>query len=238
MFDSKAFDSRVSASRLSETRDSSAPWACSWSGGKDCTLALLRTWEQRGSPSALLCMLTEGGQRSRSHGLELRLVEAQAAAMHVPLLTRSASWDDYRAAFVDGARELARRGIESCVFGDIDTLAHREWEESVCWEAGLQAELPLWQENRRALVLELLARGTRAQLVAVREGVLEPELLGRALDAVLIADFERRGLDPCGENGEYHTVVTDAPVYSHALQLRAGERSLRSGVWFLDYALE
>jgi len=213
-------------------------WACSWSGGKDCTLALLRTWEQRGKPSALLCMLTEGGERSRSHGLDRRVLEAQAAAMGVPLLTRATSWHDYRSSFVDGARELAQLGVETCVFGDIDTPAHREWEESVCWEAGLHAELPLWRSNRRMLVLELLARGARAHLVAVREGVLEPELLGRALDAALVADFERRGIDPCGENGEYHTVVTDAPVYAHALRLRAGERSLRSGVWFLDYALE
>lgn len=223
---------------MSEAHEDAPRWACSWSGGKDCTLALLRTWEQRGAPSALLTMLTEGGERSRSHGLDRRVLESQAAAMGVPLVTRAASWDDYRVAFVDGARELARLGVETCVFGDIDTLSHREWEEGVCWEAGLQAELPLWRADRRTLVLELLARGARAQLVAVREGVLEPEWLGRTLDATLIAEFERRGIDPCGENGEYHTVVTDAPVYARALKLRAGQRSLRSGVWFLDYALE
>jgi diphthine-ammonia ligase len=221
----------------SDASDASVLWFCSWSGGKDCCLALHRIAEVHGPPRALLTMLIEGGGRSRSHGLDVAVLEAQATALGVPLLLRATSWDDYRATFVAAARELAGQGVRAGVFGDMDTDAHREWEESVCREAGLAALLPLWGADRLDVVREFLARGWEARIVAARADALGPEFLGRVVSEELIEELIARGVDPCGEYGEYHTVVTGGPLFREPLRLIEGERLLRAGVWFLDFKL-
>lgn len=180
-------------------------------------------------------MLDESGLRSRSHGLRLEVLQAQAAALELPLRTVRAGWSDYEAAFVEGLRGLKTEGIGAAVFGDIDTDSHRAWEERVCAAAGLEARLPIWQAPRHELLEEFLRSGHRARLVAVREGLLGPELLGRELDAELIAHIEAAGCDPCGEFGEYHTVVVDGPRFKRPLRLVEGGRVLIRGVWAMDF---
>ena len=121
----------------------------SWSGGKDAYLALQRAVRRGGEPAALVCMLHEDGRVSRGHGLPLALLEEQAAALGVPLVTRATTWDGYEATFVSLLHELRGQGVEAGVFGDIDLQAHRDWVEGVCEVAGLGCHLPLWQEPRR-----------------------------------------------------------------------------------------
>ncbi len=207
---------------------------CSWSGGKDAYLALQRATLGRGRPSALVCMLHEGGRVSRGHGLPLALLEEQAAALDIPLVTRAATWDGYEAAYVSVLHELAAQGVEAGVFGDIDLQAHRDWVEGVCDIAGLTCHLPLWREQRRRLVAEFLAGGSRATIVAVDSSKLGAEFLGLELDDDVIARLEAAGADVCGEEGEYHTMVTSAPLFSRPVPLvwdgteeRAGHHVLR-----------
>ena len=114
---------------------------CSWSGGKDSALSLHRAIQAGGIPAALLTMMTEGGERSRSHGLRLDVLRSQAEALGLPLITRSASWSTYEDVFRETVREFAQQGITAGVFGDIDLDEHREWCVRVCREAGLKAEL-------------------------------------------------------------------------------------------------
>jgi diphthine-ammonia ligase len=204
-----------------ETRSNAAKGVvCSWSGGKDSALALQFAVEAGVRPVVLLTMLDESGERSRSHGLPLAVLEAQAAALELPLVTRSASWDDYTAVFVDELKRLAGRGLGECVFGDIDIEDHRLWCQRSCACAGMSARHPLWQRPRRDLLGEFLDRGFRATVVVVRDGVLGSSFLGRRLDWQLVEQLEAAGVDACGENGEYHTVVTDGPLFSKPLQLR------------------
>jgi uncharacterized protein (TIGR00290 family) len=165
-------------------------------------------------------MLDESGERSRSHGLPLGLLQAQAAACGLPLVTRSASWAGYTDAFADGLAELRQAGARRCVFGDVDLDDHRRWCRDVCARAGLEAVHPLWGRDRRGLVEELLARGFAATIVVVRDGVLDRKLLGRRLDADLLTELEALGVDACGENGEFHTAVDDAPYFERPLRLR------------------
>jgi uncharacterized protein (TIGR00290 family) len=181
-------------------------------------------------------MLTEDGVRTRSHGLRVDIIEAQAAALGLPLLTKATSWAGYEQAFVSALRRARELGAAAAVYGDIDLVDHRSWEERVSASAGLDAVLPLWQQPRSALLAELLDRGVEARLVAVRDGRVPRELLGHTLDRALVAELAALGIDPCGEEGEYHSVVVAAPPFAHRLELEEGKRVLSDGVWFLDVA--
>ncbi len=190
----------------------------SWSGGKDAYLALQRAVRRGAEPAALVCMLHEGGEVSRGHGLPLALLQEQAAALGVPLVTRATTWEDYEAAFVSVLHGLRAKGVQAGVFGDIDLQAHRDWVENVCELCGLGSHLPLWQEPRRRLLDEFLAGG-RATIVAVDSSRLGAEFLGLQLDDGVIARLEAAGADACGEEGEYHTMVVQAPLFSRPVAL-------------------
>jgi len=192
----------------------------SWSGGKDGYLALQRAVAGGGRLGALLTMTEPDGRRTKSHALPLSLVRRQAAALGAPLVVRGASWDDYEAAFLDALAELRDdHGLGVGVFGDIDLQPHRDWVERVCGEAGLRACLPLWLEPRRTLLDELFAAGVGATIVAVNTDRLDERFLGRRLDAALVPELEAAGVDACGEEGEFHTVVTEAPLYAAPVAL-------------------
>jgi len=190
------------------------PFFSSWSGGKDSYLALQRVVAAGGRAVALLTMLRDDGRLSHSHGLPLAFVERQAEALGLPLVRRAASWDTYEAAFLDGLAELRELGAEVGVFGDIDLQPHRDWVERVCGAAGLDACLPLWLEPRRALLDELFAAGVEATIVTVNTERLGERFLGRRLEPALIPELEAAGVDACGEEGEFHTVVTAAPLFA------------------------
>jgi uncharacterized protein (TIGR00290 family) len=215
------------------------PVYCSWSGGKDSALALHEAILAGAEPRFLVAMLTEGGERSRSHGLRRELLAAQADALGVPIRFGAATWPGYREEFVRVVEEgAATTGARGGVFGDIDGDENRAWEEGVCAATGTEAVLPLWHRDRRAVTDQLLAAGFKAVIVAVRDGVLPPSLLGRTLDPGVLAEIEAAGADPCGENGEFHTFVVEGPIFRRPVEIGLGERSLRDGVWFVDLLSE
>lgn len=220
-----------------EDRQPSSTCFVSWSGGKDSCLALHRAKAAGLHARSLLTMLTEAGSESRGHHLPIAVLRAQAACLGIPLVTRSTTWDGYEAAFLDALRELRAEGLTRGVFGDIDLDPHREWVERVCAEAGVSAEEPLWLQARRTLVEEFLSSGYEATVVSVKEGLLDPALLGRRLDLRLIAEFEAAGIDACGEEGEYHTVVTDGPLFRSPLILTHGGLASHDGYCFLELTL-
>ncbi len=219
----------------------------SWSGGKDSALALHEAALSGARPRLLVTMMMASGERSRSHGLSRELLSAQADCLGVPIRFGSASWEDYEAEMVRLVAETAAEfGLDAGVFGDIDIEGHRAWVESVCAQAGerlgdenapareLRALLPLWRRDRSRVLTDLLGAGFEAVIIAVRDGVLSPDLLGLRLDAELVDELIRAGVDPAGEFGEYHTIVTDGPLFKRRLSLEMGERVLRDGVWFRD----
>jgi diphthine-ammonia ligase len=210
------------------------PFVCSWSGGKDSCLALYRAMQAGAEPSFLLAMLREDGTRSRSHGLRREVLQAQADRLGIPLVTKAASWADYESIFIAALQELEAAGVEAGVFGDIDIEEHRSWEEKVCAAAGLEAHLPLWQADRQALLGEFLMLGFEAVIVAVNGEKLDQAYLGRVLDLELVREFAELGIDPCGEEGEYHTVVVDGSIFARPVRLQLGDRVFRDGYGFLD----
>ena len=214
------------------------PVFCSWSGGKDSALALHEAARAGAEPRLLVSMMVEGGERSRSHGLSRQVLAAQAAAVGLPIEFGAASWSGYEAELIRVLEtSLGNGGPRVGIFGDIDMQDHRDWVERVCGLVGAEARLPLWQWERRRVMDELLAAGFKAVIVAVRDGVLPAELLGRTIDAGVVAAIEAAGADAAGENGEYHSLVVDGPPFERPLAVQAGERSLRDGVWFTDMRL-
>ena len=186
--------------------------AVSWSGGKDCCLAMHRARAAGLDVRALLAMFDETGERTRSHAIPRPVMQAQADALGLELVAPSASWADYEATFVEALAALRARGVTDVVFGDIDLAPHREWEEKVCAAAGVTPHLPLWQEDRRALAQEVLDLGYRALVVCTDDRWLAPSFCGRVYDRAFIQSLPE-GVDVCGENGEFHTFVNDGPPF-------------------------
>ncbi|MEJ7737346.1 MAG: diphthine--ammonia ligase [Chitinophagaceae bacterium] len=208
---------------------------CSWSGGKDSCYALITAAEQGAIPAVLVNMMNENGKISRSHGLPFSLLQKQAEAMELPILAFPTSWNDYEDNFVNALLEIkSKHGVETMVFGDVDLQEHRDWEEKVCLNAGIEAMLPLWQYERKALLLEMLNKGMKAMIVSCNP-VLGEAFLGRVMDYDIIPELEERGVDVCGENGEFHTVVIDCPLFKRSVDLPRYSKTEHGGYYFLQW---
>lgn len=210
---------------------------CSWSGGKDSCLSLYRAMQKGLIPSALLTMMIESGERSRSHGLPANLIQRQALSLGIPITFCSASWNNYEKQFIHTIKDFREEGIEVGIFGDIDLDDHRIWVEKVCNMTCISPFLPLWQEGRCALLSEFLELGFKATIISVKEGILDSRFLGRVMDQGLIAEIENLGVDASGEGGELHTVVTDGPIFSYPIRLKIEDIVLRDGYWFQDVSV-
>lgn len=207
----------------------------SWSGGKDCCLACFKAMNDGLDVRFLLNMATEDGMRSRSHGLSKEVLEMQAQAIDLPLIQRMTSWNNYEQEFSKVLLELKEQGVTDGIFGDIDLDEHRLWVERVCQEYGITPHLPLWAQDQSALLREFIDSGFKALIVAVDASVMGEEWLGRVVDANLVVDLEKAGnITPCGEAGEYHTLVIGGPLFKKDLEVSKAERIMRDNHWFLD----
>jgi diphthine-ammonia ligase len=205
---------------------------CSWSGGKDSCFALMQSIEQGYGPSVLLNILNEEGKISRSHGIPAAILQAQAAAVNLPIHLISSSWKDYEVNFIAALTHLKEQhNITHAVFGDIDLQAHRDWEEKVCAAADLKALLPLWQQDRKELVLKMISSGIKAIIVSCNE-LVGPDFLGRGLDKACMLDLEKIGVDVCGENGEFHTLVKDCPLFHSKIEVDVLDKVKHQSYWF------
>jgi diphthine-ammonia ligase len=207
--------------------------AISWSGGKDSCAALHRTHADY-DVVAMVTMCDERAERSRSHGLRPDVLDAQSERLHLRRVSRGCTWPTYNVAFNDALAELARDGITHVIFGDIMFEEHRRWAEAMCAPHGMIAIEPLFGQSTTVLFEEWTGSGAEAIIVTARAQCLDASWLGRPLRRDMLAQFERLRVDPCGELGEYHTVVTNTPLFSRPLPLELGERVERSGCWALD----
>jgi len=210
---------------------------CSWSGGKDSCLSLYRALQEGHNLRLLLTMLIENGERSRSHGLPVSVIEKQASSLDVPLVVCPASWENYEEQFIHTIKNFRQQGIEVGVFGDIDLDGHKSWVERVCALVSIKPYHPLWKEPRRSLLMEFIELGFKAVVISVKDGVLDKSFLGRTLDERLILEFESLGIDASGEEGEFHTVVTDGPIFSFPVDLEFKGQVLHDGYWFQDVSI-
>lgn len=205
---------------------------CSWSGGKDSCFALMSAKHVGYIPKVLLNVLNEDGKISRSHGIPADILQAQSDAASLPIHLIASSWQEYEKHFTTALNELKIKYQLSCaVFGDIDLQAHRDWEEKVCTNAGLKAVLPLWQQDRKELVLQMFEAGIETMIVSCNE-MMGEKFIGQMITPDLIEKLECLGIDACGENGEYHTLVLHAPVFKNRIQVKITEAMRHDHYWF------
>ena len=211
---------------------------CSWSGGKDSCYAFFKTIGLGYKPKVLLNVMNEFGNRSRSHGIPKNVLQAQADALNLPIYFFSSTWTNYEAKYIENLKLLAKDyPITHAVFGDIDIESHRAWEEKVSKAANLEAILPLWQGNRRQLVLDMIDAGLEAMIVSCNND-LGPNFLGKIIDSELIDVFESMGVDACGENGEFHTLVVNAPLFKNRIHVEVEEKVVSSNYNFANLILK
>lgn len=201
----------------------------SWSGGKDSCLALYKAIEQGYDPKKLFTMVSMEHAVSSAHRLQESILKAQAQAMGIEHTSGKALFNDYESIFISNLKQFKAQGIDYGIFGDIDIEEHKEWEDNVCKEASMTPVLPLWQRNRKEIVKEFLELGFKAKIIVVNTAMIDAKFLGQDLSDALMKNIEEYGADVCGENGEYHTVVYDGPIFHKPVELKYGNRILPVG---------
>jgi uncharacterized protein (TIGR00290 family) len=211
--------------------------ALSWSGGKDSALALWALREESLMPTALLATVTEDYGRVSMHGVRRSLLRRQAEAVGLPLVEveipagcTNELYENRLAAAFAGSELSA---VDEVAFGDLFLEDIRAYRESWLAAAGKRARFPVWGRDTVALAARFLAAGFRAVLVCVDPRALDPSFAGRDYDERLLAELPA-GVDPCGENGEFHTFVTAGPILDRPIDCRRGDVVERDGFVFCD----
>jgi len=198
-------------------------YAVCFSGGKDSMLALDRARRAGLRIARLVTLYDEASERVRFHAVPIGVMRAQAEALALPLSVYATTPATFEAVFLAALAALRTDGISGVIFGNIHLADVRAWYEERVRAAGLEHVEPLWGEAPGQLAREVLARGYTAVLTCIEEAKAEPAWLGQPLSEELITAFERRGIDPCGEYGEYHTLVTNGPLFRRPLPVYFGD---------------
>ncbi len=213
-----------------------------WSGGKDSAMALHALRAARDCRiTALLTTITEEYDRISMHGVRRALLERQAESLGLPLHAVLIPPQCINATYEQRMKEALAlhfaQGVRRVAFGDIFLEDLRVYREKNLAQVGMQALFPIWKRDTRELAREFVRQGFRAIAVCVDPRALDASFAGRELDASFFADLPP-GVDPCGENGEFHTFVFDGPVFKTPVPIRIGEKVLRDGFCFCDLLLE
>ncbi len=205
----------------------------SWSSGKDSAFALHEARREL-DIVGLVTTVTSAYERVSMHGVREVLLEQQAAATGLPL---------YRVAIPSPCTNevyeqellavLGTASVTHVVFGDLFLADIRGYRERLLARAGLKCVFPLWQRDTHALAREMMTAGLRATLTCVDLAKLDARFAGRAFDAALLAELPAH-IDPCGENGEFHSFVTAGPMLERSIDVRVGETVVRDGFAFAD----
>ncbi|HEY5193905.1 MAG TPA: ATP-binding protein [Solirubrobacteraceae bacterium] len=211
--------------------------ALSWSGGKDSALTLWTLRLQGVEPEALITTVTDAYDRISMHGVRRELLRRQADVVGIPLvevrIPAACVNDVYEARMTEAFASAPLSSVEAVAFGDLfleDVRAYRETRLSATGRRGL---FPLWGRDTGALAREFIAAGFQAFIVCLDPRVLDASFAGRAYDEQLLADLPA-SVDPCGENGEFHTFVHGGPIFSEPIACETGEVVQRDGFVFCD----
>ncbi len=207
-----------------------------WSGGKDSCYAQ-HLAKQQGHQVLTLFTMMVSEEKSNFHMIPTGILDAQAKAIGVPIVKKTASHDTYERNFKAVLDEFRAQGAEGLVTGDIYEVAGHEqgWLERICREVGLKPIRPLWMDDTKQIYLDYLKTGFKATVVRTNRE-LSLDWLGRILDRKFYDDILKLpSVDPCGEGGEYHTVVTDGPGFLQRIELQDTEKKrLDNGFGYLE----
>lgn len=205
----------------------------SWSGGKDSCHALYKAMQSGYTPAYLANTISDDYNRVRFHGVKDTVIQAQAAALGIPLLQKPTRADAYEEDYKDNLKSV--KNIHGLVFGDIFLPDCLIWANKVAKDMGTVAIEPLWKRKPLELLQEFIAAGFSAIIVSTQANLLGKEWVGRMINQSFIDDIQKLpAIDPCGENGEYHSLVLDGPIFQKRLEITKSEKVLRNGYWFFD----
>jgi uncharacterized protein (TIGR00290 family) len=212
--------------------------ALSWSSGKDSAWALHLLQQQANTHiRALITTFNTQADRVAMHAVRRSLVEEQASRVGIPLWPVELPWPCSNSQYEDRMRTVCQRataeGITAVAFGDLFLQDVRDYRIRQLQGTGLEPLFPLWQIPTRQLSLEMIAASVKAKITCVDPSKIAKSFAGRDYDLKLLNDLPV-GADPCGENGEFHTFVYDAPVFSRPIDVRTGEIVERDGFAFAD----
>jgi len=202
-----------------------------WSGGKDSALALNRLLhDDRYEIVSLLTTCNEHFQRVSMHGVRLELLDEQARAIGLPLekifVSRRGSNEEYQQKMSECLLAHKARGVTGCVFGDIFLEDLKRWREENLARVGLRGIFPLWKIDSRELIREFIALGFGSVICCANDAWLDDTAVGRNIDAEFICSLPA-GVDPCGENGEYHSFAFAGPIFRQPVKFAVGEKVYR-----------
>lgn len=192
----------------------------SYSCGKDSTLALHKMLTDGHQAVALIVMCDPDADRSYFHGADYKMLEEYSKALNIPLLLTPTKGEEYHLNMEASLRKAMEMGAEAACFGDIDIEGNRAWSEERCNNVGMKSLFPLWQHDRAENVYELIDLGYKCVVKAIRNDILPKEILGRILDLEVVEIMKKSGIDICGENGEYHTLAVDGPIFKNPLPFK------------------
>lgn len=202
-----------------------------WSSGKDAMFALHKAKESGDfSVEKLVTTLNTDFDRVSMHGIQKKLLEHQAESLGIPLhlipLQGDISMEDYNTSMRKHTSELKKEGFDTAIFGDIFLEDLMEYRKNQLQEIGLKGEFPLWKQDTNKLAHDFIALGYKAIVVCVNAKLLNASFCGRIFDKKLLDDLPEN-VDPCGENGEFHTFVFDGPLFRSPVNFTVGEKVLR-----------
>ncbi len=208
----------------------------SWSGGKDGALALYEVLKAAEYQiAALVTTVTETYDRVSMHGIRRGLLEKQAESLGIPLeivwISNHASDGEYEAKMTDLLRRYQAAGVATVIFGDIFLEDLRRYREDNLAKLGMKGVFPLWKRDTRALARSLSALGFRAITTCVDTQKLDGRFAGRTIDEQFLAELPD-GVDPCGENGEFHSCVVAGPIFQQPISCSLGEKVLRDNRFY------
>ena len=209
----------------------------SWSGGKDSCLACYKAIKEGYQVKHLLNFISREFQRCCFHGTEAKLLRLQAELIGIPLIQKevTADMEKYEMEFKESVSNI--KGIEAMIFGDIYLDEHKNWVERVCQDLSIIPIEPLWNEEPPALLEEFIDLGFKAVVVSAQADKFGKDFVGKEVDRELLSFLKSKNICPCGENGEFHTLVVDGPFFKRRIQILESEPVLKKGFWeywFLD----
>ncbi len=210
----------------------------SWSGGKDSAMtlyALRRAGEYE--IAALLTTITEGYDRISMHGVRRVLLEQQAASLGLPLheaiIPPGCTNAQYEATMRAVLTHYQAQGVTACAFGDLFLQDIRAYRERNLAAIGMKALFPVWGQDTTEFIRSFIALGFKAVVTCVDPKALPPTFPGRVIDERFLRDLPP-GVDPCGENGEFHSFVYAGPIFKEEVKVTVGQVVLRDGFYFCD----
>jgi uncharacterized protein (TIGR00290 family) len=210
-----------------------------WSGGKDSALALYELQKGNGHKVvALLTTLTEGYDRISMHGVRSILLEHQANSLGLPIekvyISKNSSNEEYEAKMKEVLQKYLTAGVSSVVFGDIFLEDLRKYRENNLSKIGMKAIFPIWKRDTTELGRGFIDLGFKAVTTCVDSNVLDKTFVGRLYDQQFLFELPPT-VDPCGENGEFHSFVYDGPIFENVISYTKGEIILRDNrYWYCD----